>query len=294
MKIFEKIQYYLLFTIGCVMVGLTSFITGDVSLSNLQSASYYISTLLTCLAFFLIVASTVLKKVDTFTSTDEEYLTLENSIKHFALNTYRPTAFATFLAKINLDRKKRQFHHDITKSLQLLDDTATDREKTIMVIGTPEEKRTCDYCLKRDAYLKQLDPAWIQDNIETLSVKYDKITYDIILGGFYSKSKDGVNPFITKSKTRKMIRDRAPSMLASFAVISLISAMVFDMAYSPNAVLQLVVKVLGLLWNIYTGMRYSREWIQTVTLKDMRFRGGIVAEYNAWILKEYGKQEKLK
>lgn len=294
MKIFTKIQYYLLFAIGFVMAGLASFITGDVSLVNLQNASYYISTLLTYAAFLCIIASTVLKKVDDFTATDEEYLTLNKNIKHFAMHTYRPSAFSKFLAKINLERKKRQFYHDTTKSLQLLDDTATDKEKAIMVIGTAEEQHACDYCLKRDAYLVQLDPSWIDKNISTLSVRYDKVTYDIILGGFYTKNSDGVNPFITKHKTWKMIKDRAPSMLLSFGIMSLVSAMVLEIAYSPNAVLQLVVKLLALLWNIYTALRYSEVWIQTVTLKDIRFRWGIVAEYNAWVVEEYKEQEKLK
>jgi hypothetical protein len=294
MKFFTKLQYYLLFAIGFIMAGLTSFITGDVSLTNLRNASYYISTLLTYAAFLCIVASTVLKKVDDFTATDEEYLTLDKGIKHFAMNTYRPTAFSKFLAKLNLERKKRQFHHDITKSLQLLDDTATDKERAIMVIGTEEEKRNCDYCYKREAYIKQLDPDWIDKNVALLSVKYDQVTYDIILGGFYTKNRDGVNPFITKHKAWKMVRDRAPGMLMSFAIMSLVSAMVLDIAYSPNAVLQLVAKMMALLWNIYTALRYAEQWIQTVTLKDIRFRYGIVAEYNAWVINEYKEQEKLK
>ena len=294
MKFFTKIQYYLLFAIGFILAGLTSFITGKMSLANLQNASYYISTMLTYVAFLCIVASTVLKKVDDFVATDEEYLALDRGIRDFAVNTYRPTAFSKFLAKLNLERKKRQFHHDITKSLQLLDDTATDKERAIMVIGTEEEKRNCDYCYKREAYIKQLDPDWIDQNVATMSVKYDQVTYDIILGGFYSKNRDGVNPFITKNKTWKMIRDRAPGMLLSFAIMSFVSAMVLDIAYSPNAVLQLIVKILALFWNIYTALRYSEVWIQTVTLKDIRFRHGIVAEYNAWVVNEYREQEKLK
>jgi hypothetical protein len=250
--------------------------------------------LLTYVAFLCIVASTVLKKVDDFIATDEEYLYLDKGIKDFAMTTYRPTAFSKFLAKLNLERKKRQFYHNVTRSLQLLDDTATDKERSIMVIGTDEEKRACDYCYKREAYIKQLEPDWIDQNIATLSVPYDQVTYDIILGGFYSKNKDGVNPFITKNKTWKMIRDRAPGMLLSFAIMSFISAMVLDIAYSPNAVLQLIVKILALFWNIYTALRYSEVWIQTVTLKDIRFRYGIVAEYNAWIINEYKEQEGLK
>lgn len=294
MRLFTKIQYYLLFAIGFIMAGLTSFIVGDVKLANLQNASYYISTLLTYVAFLCIVASTVLKKVDDFTATDEEYITLDKGIRHFAMNTYRPTAFSKFLAKLNLDRKKRQFHYDTTKALQLLDDTATDKERAIMVIGTEEEKRNCDYCYKREAYIKQLDPDWIDSNVAFLSVKYDKVTYDIILGGFYTKNKDGVNPFITKNKALKMVRDRAPGMLLSFAVMTFVSAMVLDIAYSPNAVLQLIVKMMALLWNLYTALRYADQWIQTVTLKDIRFRHGIVAEYNAWVINEYNEQEKLK
>jgi hypothetical protein len=294
MKFFAKIQYYLLFAIGFIMAGLTSFISGDVSLGNLKNASYYISTLLTYAAFLCIVASTVLKKVDDFSTTDTEYITLDNGIKNFAMTTYRPTAFAKFLAKINLERKKRQFHHDITKSLQLLDDTATDTERAIMVVGTEEERRNCEYCLKRDAYVKQLDADWIDKNVALMPVKYDKITYDIILGGFYTKNKEVVNPFITKHKTWKMVRDRAPGMLMSFAIMSFVSAIVLDISYSPNAVLQLVVKLLALLWNIYTALRYAEQWIQTVTLKDIRFRYGIVAEYNAWVINEYNEQERLR
>lgn len=294
MKFFHKLQYYLLFALGFILAGLASFITGNVTLANLQNASYYVSMLLTYIAFFCIVASTVLKKVDDFTATDEEYLTLDKNIKYFALHTYRPTAFSKFLAILNLERKKRQFHYNTTKALQLLDDTATDKERAIMVVGTPEEKHACEYCFKREAYIKQLEPEWIDTNISTLSVRYDKVTYDIILGGFYTKNKDGVNPFITKHKTWKMVKDRGPSMLLSFAVMSFVSALVIDFAYSPNAILQLIIKLLALVWNIYTALRYSEVWIQTVTLKDIRFRHGIVAEYNTWVVNEYKEQEKLK
>jgi transcription initiation factor TFIIIB Brf1 subunit/transcription initiation factor TFIIB len=38
-------------------------------------------------------------------------------------------------------------------------------------------------------------------------------------------------------------------------------------------------------------IRYANDWNQTVTLKDIRFRKGVITEYNNWIKQEYIRQQ---
>ena len=58
--------------------------------------------------------------------------------------------------------------------------------------------------------------------------------------------------------------------------------------------LSIFVKCITLLFQAFTTIRYANEWNQTVTLKDIRFRRGIISEYNIWLTQEFKKQQEQK
>lgn len=292
MGIFKRIQYILIYVCGFVLIGVTSLISGDIGWRGFQDWKFYVDTGLTYMAIICIIIATLLKIIDDFKQKDAEYIAADKDIKDFATKTYRPSLFSKFCDHTNKKRKLKQYVHDIKRKIYLLENKATDEDLNTWVNGTKEEKENNEYCKKRLNLEKQLTDDYIKKNIDTTKVNYDKISSAIALGGYYSKEDSKyANEFITKNKGGKMAREQAPRLLFGFAMTCFSSSLIISFAFDATSIIPVLVKCITLLFQAYITIRYANDWNQTVTLKDIRFRKGVITEYNNWIKQEYLRQQ---
>lgn len=302
MRLINKLQYIFLFFLSFVIVGAAAVITGDVGFNIFKDISFYINQLLTDAAILCVTFATLYAYLDKFKETDIEYLSNIEYIRTFATGkTNIPSILSRFLESINRKRKIKQFEFNLRRQLYLLENKRkfkwvgprvyTEQDYYIWNHGTTEEKQANEYCRKRLLIEDQLRKDFIEKNIDIKLIKYDKITSEIILGGFYKdSSKYGPNDFITKHPEAKVAKQKIPQLLTSFAVMFFLSSLVFgEITFNTNTIINFCIKVLVLVWNSYTSLRFAKDFSQSVTLKDTRFRKGIILEYEKWLQQEAAK-----
>lgn len=293
MKLFNKLSYVFLYFLGFVIIGVTSFITGKVGINTLKDASYYIDNLLTYVAIVCIIVATLLKIIDDFERTNPEYLECQTTISDFARGkTFVPSILSKYCEILNAKRKEKQFIHNIKKSFWKLDKKATDIDFHVWNHGTEEEKLKNDYCRKRKIIEEKLSKEWIEKNIHLTSVRYDKITSGLILGGYFSEEENNQpNEFITKNKAKRIAKDKLSTLFLSFGISSFTSSLILNFQFSASGLINVIVKCLILCWHTFMTIRYANDWTVQVTLKDIRFRKGLIQEYEKWIVQEVKAQE---
>jgi hypothetical protein len=244
------------------------------------------------MAIICIIVATLLKIIDEFKLKDKEYIEADKAIKDFATKTYRPSLFSKFCDHTNKKRKLKQYVHNIKRKIYELENKASEEDLSVWVNGTKEDKEKNEYCKKRLNLEKQLTDDYIKKNIDTAKVDYDKISSAVALGGYYSREDSKyANEFITKNKSSKMARDQAPRLLFGFAMTCFSSSLIISFAFDASSIIPILVKCVTLLFQAYTTIRYANEWNECVTLKDIRFRKGVITEYNNWIKQEYLRQQ---
>ena len=72
------------------------------------------------------------------------------------------------------------------------------------------------------------------------------------------------------------------------------TSIVVSLNFNTARILPILIKLITLLFQAFMTIRYANEWNETVTIKDMRFRRGIVKEYDNWTKQEYERQQKEK
>lgn len=285
-KFYRRSQYFILYIISLVLIGITSLIDKEsgINFGNLQSFTWYVDQIITSFAIITTIMATVYMIVDNFKNTDKEYLQLENDIKEFADKEYVPTLFARFLEYINPKRKRLQHEHNIKTALYHLDKKVKDKDLVVWVNGTKEAKLKNAYCRKRFKLEERLTESWIKENLQSINVPYDRITSSLVLGGYYSK-EENVNPneFITKYTETKILKDKFPSLLLGIAITSIASSVIVTLLFDDAALLSVVTKIFVLLFQIYNSIKYANDWTIKITLKDSRFRKSITQEFKVWL-----------
>jgi hypothetical protein len=292
MKFYRRSQYFILYTISLVLIGITSLIDKDsgINFGNLQSFTWYVDQIVTSFAIITTVTATVYMIVDNFKNTDKEYLQLENNIKEFADKEYVPTLFARFLEFINPKRKRLQHEHNVKTALYLLDKKVKDKDLAVWNSNNKDLKIKNAYCRKRMKLEERLTDVWIQANLQSINVPFDRITSSLVLGGYYSK-EDNTNPneFITKHTETKILKDKFPTLILGIAITSIASSVIVTILFDDAALLSVVTKLFVLLFQIYNSIKYANDWTLKITLKDSRFRKSITQEFKVWL-----KQQALK
>lgn len=302
MKLATRLQYIFLYVLSFIIIGATTILTGQVGLDMLKDPSYYINQALTWAAILCVTFATLFAYIDKFKETNAEYLSNEKYISDFASSKINvPSIVSRFLEPFNRKRKIKQFRYDIHKKLYKLENKRKfgffgprvfkDKDLYIWNHGTLEEKQKNKYCSKRLRLEEQINDNYIEQNIDKMFIQYDKVTTNILFGGFYqNKDNDSPNDFITKHQGSKIAKYKIPQLLYSFAVTFILSSLIFDgFALNASNLINLSIKIMVLLWNCYTTLRYAETFSYTVTLKDSRFRKGIILEYEKWLQQEATK-----
>lgn len=295
-KFYKKTQYFILYVISLVLIGVTSLIDKEsgINFGNLQSFTWYVDQLITSFAIITTVTATVYMIVDNFKTNDKEYNKLENDIKEFADKEYVPTLFARFLEYVNPKRKRLQHEYNVKKKLYELDRKVKDKDLFIWNSGTEKQKIANYYCRKRLKYETRLTESWIQSNLNSLNVPFDKLSSSLVLGGYYTKDDNrSPNEFITKDTESKIIRDKFPTLILGIAITSVSSSILVTLIYNDAALLSVITKFFVLLFQVYNSIKYANDWNQKITLKDIRFRKAVTQEFKVWLKQQAQAENKV-
>jgi len=287
LSIAQKMQYIALYIFSFGLAGVVSFITGTIGFELIKDPAWWANNILTYTSIILVIAATMLQQKDTFVQSNEEYQTYAKNILDFAQKTYIPSIFGRFLEKINYTRKVTQHKYNVIAQLHKLETSLKEKDKvTVFQLWNSSDekaKQQDDYCRTRMMLERQLEEDWIKSNINSVAIKYDVLTSCIILGGFAPSSNKGqANEFVTKHKTTKVAVAQLPRLLYSLMLTTFLSSLILDFVVSATAWINIITKVFTLCWNIFLTIRYADTYNTTVTLKDIRFRNGIVEEYYLW------------
>jgi hypothetical protein len=295
-KFYKRSQYFVLYIISLALIGVTSLVDKEsgINFTNLKSFTWYVDQTITSFAIITTVMATVYMIVDNFKSQDKEYIKLENDIKEFADKEYVPTLFARFLEFINPKRKRLQHEHNVKRKLYELDRKVRDKDLFIWN-GTDEKaKRKNRYCRLRTRYELRLTDAWIQKNLVSINVPFDKITSSLVLGGYFSKEEnESPNEFVTKQTESKIIKDKFPTLLIGIAITSVSSSIIVTLLFNEAAILSVVTKFFVLLFQVYNSIKYANDWNVRITLKDIRFRKSITQEFKVWLKQQVPTENKV-
>lgn len=295
-KFYKRSQYFVLYLISLVLIGVTSLIDKEsgINFTNLRSFTWYVDQIITSFAIITTVTATVFMIVDNFKTNDKEYLKLEQDIKDFADREYVPTLFARFLEFINPKRKRLQHEHNVKHKLYELDKKVTDKDLYIWNQGTDKQKSRNAYCKKRARYELRLTDEWIHKNLISINVPFDKITSSLVLGGYYSKEEnDSPNEFVTKNTETKIVRDKFPTLVLGIAITSIASSIIVTIIFNEAALLSVVTKFFVLIFQVYNSIKYANDWNVRITLKDMRFRKSITQEFKVWLKQQVPIEHKV-
>jgi hypothetical protein len=279
-----------------MLIGVTSLIDKDsgINFENLRNFAWYVDQVITSFAIITTVTATVYLIIDNFKGNDKEYLKLENDIKEFADKEYVPTLFARFLEYINPKRKRLQHEHNVKKKLYLLDKKAKDRDLYLWEFGNDKQKKNNYYCRKRAKYEKRLEQSWIERNLTSINVPYDKITSSLVLGGYYSSSENNSpNEYVTKFTETKIVKDKAPVLIMGIAISSMASSIVVTLLFDDAALLSVITKLFVLLFQVYNSIKYANDWNVRITLKDIRFRKAVTQEFKVWLKQQAAIENKV-
>lgn len=291
-KIYSKAQFYILYAVSFLLIGTASLIDKEsgINFIALRSWSWYVEHLMTIFAVVTTVMATVYMVVDKFKEENAEYKLHDEEIKKFATTDYVPSYFSKYSQYTNRQRKKLQFEFDTKKELFALERKVKDEDLIAWNSNDSAKRAANPYCVRRLYLEERIKPEWIEKNIDNVACVYDVVTAGVILGGVYSKDSEvSPNDFITKYTETKVARDKAPSLLVSLAISSMVGSIAINLIFNDTTVINILIKIFVLLYNTYSAFSYANDWTQKITLKDIRFRRAVIFEYRTWLTQEQNK-----
>jgi hypothetical protein len=143
-------------------------------------------------------------------------------------------------------------------------------------------------------YEKRLEQSWIEKNLTSINVPYDKITSSLVLGGYYSSSENNSpNEYVTKFTETKIVKDKAPVLIIGIAISSMASSIVVTLLFDDAALLSVITKLFVLLFQVYNSIKYANDWNVRITLKDIRFRKAVTQEFKVWLKQQAAIENKV-
>lgn len=304
MKILDRLQIILLFLFSFILVGATSIITGEMGWNSFKDPWFYTEQLTTDVAIICVTLATVYSYIEWFKETDPEYIACITFINNFAKGPNNiPSVILRFLNPFNRKRKIAQYKYNISIKISSLDYLVLnfyffkiktkrlrfkEEEMHLWNVGTEEQKANSKYCRKRKMYEEQLQDSLIEKNIDTAVVKYDRVTIGTLLSEYYTDEEGkGPNDFIEKRENVQILKYRLPKLFFSFGFTFILTSIIFGPAVvNTNGLIKLTVKIFTLLFNMWSSTLYAKKYVQKTTLHDVRFRKGVLMEYEKWLKQE--------
>lgn len=313
LKAAEKLQFIAIILASFILIAGVDLIAANVGWNMITDPYFYIGNLITDVALLFMTFGTVYLVIDVLKDRDKTYLAAKEEIGEFAVSRENiPSVVSLYLETLNRKRKINQYEFNILIKLYKLENRRkwysyipfvksfiknpyyyTEEDLYFWNHGTPEEKNKSEYCRRRKIYEEQLSKEFIENNIDKIYVKYDKITLGILLSEYYVKANNiQVNDFITKNESGRIAKFRIPTLIFSFGFTFVATSLILDsIRLNWIALITITAKLLTIIWNMFTSYRYAKKHFNAVTLHDILFRRSIISEYKKWLQEQSEAQQ---
>jgi len=256
------------------------------------------------LSLILIVFGVIWFVVEQNKKKDAQYLKEEDEIEQTS-SGYLPIVWQAYEDSTNDKRKIKQWRAYCIKQENKLDRRGRlwskkrietyENHLRIWQSGTPEEKCSDSYCVKKSLLRLYQTDEWIKDNLKYKLVKYDPISYRLVFIGKDVRDKaENPNEYITKNAVGMVVIDNLPRLIIGLAVSIILTMLVIDIiSFNITIVTGALLGLGNMAWNSYLSVSYGNNFFNNVTLGDICFRSGLAKEYKSYLTSHKGKEPEL-
>ena len=322
-KIGELLINFALAIMTMTIIGLSELFSPDWEWGIYLTSSFWIGYLLTQSASWFARIWIYITRLRHYENTDKEYLKSQNELQKFIDKDFQEPFIEDYANADDLSRKERawknkqkrkiikvanKFH--ITNVLPFISDIdSKDIEKTSFELNTDKQsikwfkydfsfrlrKRIFNYKVKRynsklNRILKTLTKDWIDSNLETTKVKYNKVSRTILTSGYVSKKDDSNTPNYKKNSSKIFLKYTIPSFIFISIFMFLIVPLRGELNNSASAWFQFITKLMivfisgALMWYL------SHEMFNATSKKSLNER---VSTTNNYAKKRFKTQNKV-
>ena len=205
---------------------------------------------------------------------------------------------AIFITERNRKEKAKAYKIKIQNKLTRLNNRTSQRAKDLdLLVITEQEKKNltdeqlktreetinlkklkCRY-LRKKAFLEgELQDEWIQQNIDKISIKYNKITEQFVSTGGTIKELD----IDYNDPKGKYAKENLPSRLQNMMITAALTAFAVDLFFSgltPDAWFDFGVRCVMMLFNVIIGINYGKNYYDQIFIENLVNRLAITDQF---------------
>jgi hypothetical protein len=296
----QELPYVLMYLSAFMMIGLFDFVDGKFDASQIVTVDYWRGVVMMVMASVLFLLSAANRKIGELMKIDEDVKYKVNTLEAVA-KSQDLFDFDDYLLEKNKERKRLTYINLMKKKIDRLENGipwlpfvngAKTKDKMIYNEGTEQEKANNRYCIKRAELDYLISDAYIDKTIRSMNIKYPELQRSFVTVGYESLNS---LPWITESKTTKMLKDLSPRFLFTVGAGAFIASFIpgFAEGITISLLFGVFVKFLVLIANYIGGLEYAPQFIDTKVKVDLQYRYEIVLDYDNW-RKSYRKREVVK
>jgi hypothetical protein len=276
----ENLAYYINYFLATVLVGAIGFITADYKLEVLTTAEYWTPIIVTQTAVWLILFTRKNEKIKSEIKINSTVIKNQDNINLLTENILDDD-FSIFIAELNLTTKKEAYRNKIKLAIRKLDKRANAKNLFTYQYGTEQEKLKSKYCKKKAQFLLQLSDSYINDNIGSIKVRYNKVVPSMVTNCINRSSTNESE--IDENSTQQLIRKFAPSSLMGIIILMVTSVIVPDLVKLDWATIVNISSKLYCLVNAYTNAtNFSKDYVDTTVVNRQERAISLIKKYNSW------------
>lgn len=300
-KFKRSIPYIAVMLVSVVLTGIIELIRYDWTWETITSAGFWASIGTTNVSAFLMALSATLMTSDNIAFNTSEGLGQQAFQVESAINEFRlklGNDIDIFVDLENRKRKAKAWENKINAKLLPIKRTfkASETQEYVKVLnGELLVENASKRVQKRVALEKQIEPEYINENIEILKVRYYKITRRMIENGSTKQEIDGK----LRNASSVIIAGLLPKFLFSMSILIFFSSFMYDFKENITwaVVLPILIKFLTLFYNYIYGRGFAPDYFRETTINNLLVRFEWITKYIDWKKKRNennNKEEKLK
>lgn len=281
LKLHVVVSVILLLT-SFLLTGLFSFIKADFDFNVILSGQFWFSTLTVVLINIIALVSSITMGIPKFRESNNKIEEKEKIIEEFS-QTEDPNLFEEFLIEFNLERKKKMYLNQLDNKINKLKNKMTLEERKIYFKGKEEE------WTQTVSKIKQLEQErteeYINNNLEFSNIDFPMVYSGTILStGKISINNGLMDKHSGNDKSKWWISRVLPGYLLSISLTAFWASFLITavLEFSIILIVDVLVRLLGILMNYVNGTYLSRDYVNEVLLGDIDFSISVIKRYFIW------------
>lgn len=306
---FQNLPFILLILLTFVLIGLTEFIKPDFKWSVFLTSNYWFNTVLVSASGFLMAISSAISKANSIRIKDVDGKFLEaNKVLAILTPKIQDSTLDEFIYEANKKRKKEAYKSKLMREYYKIEGKLNTQEEIEFIefntqnnkyekeIREQYESDTEYYrqyyahtlknlkghskrVQKKVMLLLKMNDLYIDDNIDKIKIKYDKITHKLISVGTKGNVDDGLpnKPF------KVLVDGLLPRILLSLAFTTTLLTFTFDIqVLSWLAIIPILIKLISLISNFVYGYVFAPTYVEQVYLDELYVKIRWLTLFNEW------------